>query len=221
MQTIEIGDFETAQVLAEEVAAKLADAIGWKVENGTSVKKDGINIYFVVTVSGNYVYMGVSNGYTSMRGYPSVAAGENKFNRLYITRTAGDTIAVGLSNSQSGIPCLDTLIARNVNGDYIGLLVSNYDITSVRGTYTTTMRQAYFGTVVANNISTSICKMPDVYGDCMFADLYMLMSCPYVSSAFVYPIDGKNYRFFGGSNSAYAHLAIVESLGGGVMKNGR
>lgn len=216
MQTIEIGDFETAQALAEDVASKLADAIGWTVVDGTKVKKDGINIYFFTSTSGYGVFLNVSNGYTSIKSNLSfMSAGENKFNRLYITRTAGDTIAIGMSNGQNGILRFEILIARNTNGEYVGLSVSNGNsIMGVRGTYTSTMEHLKIGTIVSANISTSICKAPDVYGNCMFADLYMLTSCPYISGAFIYPIDGKNYRFLGSTSSGNAHLAIVESLGG-------
>lgn len=55
--------------------------------------------------------------------------------------------------------------------------------------------------------STSIVRAPDIWGGCMFNDLYILYSCPHLTCDMVFYLDGEYYRYISGTNY-YAGFAI-------------
>lgn len=208
MKTISIGIQESAVELASAFAAALAAEIGWTAD-GATVKKDGVPVYFTFDVSNTNIHTRVSNGYVS-EGATTSSFSAAKSYELYVVKTSAGTVAVGTRES-GGIPCLTAIIAPNTSGDYVGLAqatTSSPSWSTIRGTDTAKRNHTF----VLNNgegVSTSIDKMPDIWSDAMYKDLYMIVSCPFRSTDLVFFIGEKYYRGIGASNS-YMSIAIPE-----------
>ena len=201
MKTISIGTQSSAAELATAFANALAAEIGWTADDEGNVKKDGISVYFKFTVNSLTVSVTVSNGYATLASGTSCAFSATNTYKLYILETAG-SIAVGVG-SATGTPNLGALIVRNTAGTYSGIAQtgsSTYAVNTIRGIESASS-QLSLSTNTAAGVSTSIVKMPDIWGAAMFVDLYYVVSCPFSSLDRVFYIGGKNYRSVGTSGS--------------------
>lgn len=206
MKTIYIDKQESAAALTSAFAAALAEEIGWTAD-GVNVKKDNVNIYFKFALSGTTVTLKVTNGYAdSSAGYVSYADAATY--RLNISQTAAGSIAVGIGKNND-IAKLDTIIAQNTAGEYVGIAFSSSSTATIRGVETGTRTQSSISPFNGDGISTSIIKMPDVWGAAMYKDLYLIFSCPFRSADLTFYIGGKNYRAIG-TNPNYMWMAIPE-----------
>ncbi|MDE7398973.1 MAG: hypothetical protein K2N06_05530 [Oscillospiraceae bacterium] len=208
MKTISIGTQSSAAALAQAFADALATEIGWRADDEGNVKKDGIDIYFRFYVSGASVQCTISNSYTSPSSSTTVSFSTANTYNIYIMESTGGSIAVGIGVS-TGIPYFGVLITRNTAGVYIGISIYSNSIYTVRGVETSNRQISLSTSNSSSGVSTSIVKMPDIWGAAMFNDLYYVMSCPYKSTDRVFYIGGKNYRSVGPSDN-YMYFALPE-----------
>ena len=202
MKTISIGTQSSAAELATAFANALAAEIGWTADENGNVKKDGISVYFKFTVNSSTVSVTVSNGYATPTSGTSCAFSATNTYKLYILETAGGSIAVGVS-AATGTPNLGVLIVRNTAGTYSGIAQTGgtaYTVNTIRGIESASSKLS-LSTDTTAGVSTSIVKMPDIWGAAMFVDLYYVVSCPFSSLDRVFYIGGKNYRSVGTSGS--------------------
>ncbi len=212
MKTIAIGKQESTLDLAQAFAAALANEIGWVAENtttGATVKKEGINIFFEFRTMNTSVYLGAANGYVAAESDPTSYSASKTYN-LYVLKSAEGTIAVGHSSTSSYVNLIN-IIAQNAAGDYVGiaLTVNSPYSKSIRG-IDTESKSVMTITPVNNSACTSIVKLPDIRGACMFKDLYAVVSCPYASTDRVFCIGGKYYRTCNPSGNSPS-IAIPEA----------
>ena len=208
MKTISISAQESAAALAQAFANALAAEIGWTADENGNVKKDGISVYFKFAASGSTnVKLTVSHGYKdSDGGVPCAFSASNTY-KLYLLETAGGSIAVGIGVS-IGIPILGTLIVCNTAGGYVGITFSTNIVYTLHGIESATRTMSLSINSTAG-MSTSIVKMPDIWGAAIFNDLYYVMSCPYKSTDRVFFIDGKKFRSVGATDN-YMYFALPE-----------
>lgn len=91
----------------------------------------------------------------------------------------------------------------------MGFSLNTNTINTLRGTESST-RPINLNINSSAGVSTSIVKMPDIWDDAMFNDLYYVVSCPFNSTDRVFNIGGKNYRSVG-VNGSYMYFALPES----------
>ena len=213
MKTISIGTQSSAAELVTAFANALAAEIGWTAEKDAdgnltgNVKKSGIDVFFRFFVYGSYVRLTVSNGYLVADTYASKNFSASSTYHLWVLESANGSVAVGFE-APSYTPYLSVLIARNSAGVYVGMSCSSSTIHTVRGVDTESRKISLSANYTAG-VSTSIVKMPDIWGDAMFVDLYYVVSCPFQSTDRVFYIGGKNYRSIG-TNSSYMYFALPE-----------
>jgi len=213
MKTIAIDKQESAVGLAQAFGAALANELGWTVENtsdGATVKKEGINIYFKFRGSGSTVYLGVSNGYAVIESGGTSYAADATYN-LYVLKSAEGTIAVGHGKTTTYVNLIN-IIAQNEAGEYVGIALAPSSAASraIRGLDTAGKSEITIMPISDSGVCTSVVKYPDIWGACMFKDLYAVVSCPYKSVDCVFYLGGKYYRVCKASES-YPGIAIPEA----------
>lgn len=214
MKTIAIDKQESALDLAQAFGAALANEIGWIAENtstGATVKKEGINIYFKFRGAGSYVYLGVSNGYAIIESNSTSYTADATYN-LYVLKSPQGSIAVGHGKTTTGVNLIN-IIAQNEAGEYVGMSFpsSNIAVPSIRGVNMTSKDiMTSIIPISGSGVCTSIVKLPDIWGACMFNDLYAVLSCPYESTDRVFYIGGKYYRTCN-SVKSFSSIAIPEA----------
>ncbi|MDE7398293.1 MAG: hypothetical protein K2N06_02080 [Oscillospiraceae bacterium] len=208
MKTISIGTQSSAAALAQAFADALAAEISWTADENGCVKKDGISVYFKFATSGTTnAKLTISNGYKDSDGGVTCAFSASNTYKLYLLETVGGSIAVGISPA-TGALTLGILIVRNAAGTYVGITSSSTYAQTLRGIESAT-RTVSLATTSTAGVSTSIVRMPDIWGATMFNDLYYVISCPFQSTDRVFYIGGKNYRSVG-ANSGYMFFALPE-----------
>ena len=200
INSIQIPPQESAEALAQAAASALANALGWTAD-GTSVwqdeRKNGLR--FVFDYNASYVYPGIGNSLTKQANN-NLAYNPNTYYFLDYYDT-GNTVAIGLRTA-SGIICLPAAIAKNTSGKFKALLLYStsvyYLADDLSAAYVCNIGNA---TVTHANAATSIVRYPDFWGECMFEDLYLILSCPYSATDKVFYIGGKYYRYVGVSGT--------------------
>ncbi len=214
MKTIAIDKQESAVGLAQAFSAALANELGWIAENttdGATLKKEGINIYFKFRGWNSSVYLGVSNGYAIIESGSTSYTADATYN-LYVLKSPQGSIAVGHGKTTTGVNLIN-IIAQNEAGEYVGMALpsSNVAVPSIRGIDTTSKNiMTSINPISDSGVCTSIVKLPDIWGACMFNDLYAVLSCPYESTDRVFYIGGKCYRTCN-STKSFSSIAIPEA----------
>lgn len=207
MKTITIPAQESAAALASALANALATEIGWTADEDGNIKKTDSSLYFRCYSSSSSVNLSVSNGYTTASGGSTTPYTSNQDYKLWVIKTAADSIAVGVGKSND-VPKLGAMIVRNISGEYVGFaFASNTIYTLYKGE--SAARTLSLGTNTNDGISTGIVKMLDIWNGTKFADLYYVMSCPFKSTDLVFFIDGKYYRSIG-ANANYMYFALPD-----------
>jgi len=198
INSIQIPPQESAEALAQAAATALANALGWTAD-GTSVwqdeEKNGLR--FVFDYNASYVFLGIGNSLTKQASN-SISYNPNTYYFLDYYDT-GNTVVVGLRTA-SGVICLSAVIAKNTSGKFKALSLYSTSVYYLADD----LSAAYvcnngYTAVTHANAATSIVRYPDFWGECMFEDLYLILSCPYSATDKVFYIGGKYYRYVGAS----------------------
>ncbi len=198
INTIQLEPQESAQALAEAMAQALGKALKWTVE-GTAVWAPGSGVAVQFRVSSSSVATGIKNTITSADGSAALSWAAGRYYCVDYVQT-GSTLAAGIRLADSPI-LLDTIIAMNTVGEYKGIALYSNNLRQLAEGYTAAKSSNGF-TVSAAGASTSIVRFPDMWGGCMFTDLYFVMSCPAASQTdLVFYIGGKYYRRIGAAVS--------------------
>lgn len=223
IESIVIEPQDSAIELAKAATMALAGVLGWSADLTSSQnafvwqKSDnsGVHIGFSTgatgTTLGSYIYTNVGNSTlsnTNTSFYTAWATGT--YYRLYYCKTS-NSIAYGLCKD-GDTPVLATICAKNTDGTYKVLQNTTTASTSTGsakfwyiGEEDVTAKSYYVPNNIAAGVSTSIVKAPDIWGGCMFADLFVLFSCPTVNNDMVLYIDGEYYRSLSfGNNCGFA-----------------
>lgn len=196
INSVQIPPQESAEALAQAAASALATALEWTAD-GTSVwqDEDKSGLRFVFDHNASYVFPGVGNSLTKQANN-SLTYNPNTYYFLDYYDT-GNTVAIGLRTA-SGIICLPAVIAKNTSGKFKALSLYStsvyYLADNLSAAYVCNV--GYFAVTHAN-VATSIVRYPDFWGECMFEDLYLILSCPYNATDKVFYIGGKYYRYVG------------------------
>lgn len=190
MKTIAIGTNGNSSALSNTLVTALADGLGWTVNSG-KVQKEGVGIYFQFSGNTSAEKLIMSNGYATIENSIPFSAA-NTYN-LYVLKSAEGTVAVGLGVSGEA-PALTSIIAPNAAGEYVGLACIDDAWKSIRGNDTAGQDVMTITPVATGGVSTSIVRLPDIRGACMFKDLYAVVSCPFQSTDRAFYADGKYYR---------------------------
>lgn len=196
INTITIAPQESADDLAAAFAAALGTALGWTVD-GTSVwqdkTKDGLRFYFGASSNNSVDFYTANSSKTDKTGnYAKWSADTYYYLDYYNT---GHTVAAGIRTA-SGMIVLGGLIAKNTLGAWRAFCA--YATTAVY--LDSVLSASYTWTLACNassNACTSIVKCPDIWGGCMFEDLYLMISCPQNSTDKVFYLNGQYYRYVG------------------------
>ena len=196
INSIQIPPQESAEALAQAAASALATALGWTAD-GTSVwqDEDKSGLRFVFDHNASYVFPGVGNSLTKQANN-SLTYNPNTYYFLDYYDT-GNTVAIGLRTA-SGIICLSAVIAKNTSGKFKALSLYSTSVYYLADD----LSAAYvcnigYIAVTHANAATSIVRYPDFWGECMFEDLYLILSCPYAATDKTFYIGGKYYRYVG------------------------
>lgn len=196
---------ESAAELAAAAAAALAKVLGWTLD-GSDVwqneDKSGIRLGFFNSSSG--VYSRIGNSAVSV-GYHNTYWYSDKYYRLYYYST-GSTTVYGISDESSAVR-LSNILAKNSAGEFKALQAYGSTTFYEVGKDDVVLREFDLPQNNKAGVSTSIVRAPDIWGGCMFEDLYILYSCPDLTADMVFYLDGKYYRYICGTNY-YAGFAI-------------
>ena len=155
------------------------------------------------------IYSKFVNTYTNASGSKIYAIYLN-----YCKSKSGKTIGIGLSGNIDGnAPSIDFIIAEDVNGDFAGIGLNVVTTSSsdkfgakmVYNGYKCTLSTTNYGTynigalrpIIDTRLSTTICKLPNYLGACMFKEAFMILSIPISLgnlNSVVLDIEGKKYQ---------------------------
>lgn len=195
-RSIVIEPTESTQALAVACAAVVAQAFGWTASGGSVwQKEDGLR--FAFTRNDSVVGIAVGNKNTYSVGN-NVAFSSGDYYRVDLIKTT-DSFAVGI-RKENGAIAIPAIISKNARGEYKAVITpsgSNAALYLDESFSTTKV----FALTISNTagVSTSIVRAPDIWGGCMFNDLYMMVSCPYSSTDKSFIISGRTFRFLSGA----------------------
>ena len=214
-----------ASAVYQAIHNKIASVTGWTKNDvstqlyvGTGSKQLRISISYLAGSAKfcYYVYSQNDNGNVNITGkfLDSKVDTTNKTLYLHYCKSkSGKTIGIGISTSTTHN--IDFIIAEDTNGDFsaIGLnaddaMGSNYvSAQMVWNGYTCKLSNTKHGTyssnigalqpVISAGLCTSVCKLPNFLANCMFNDVYRILSLPIKESqlnAVVLEIEGKKYQ---------------------------
>ena len=182
----------SAQDLAQQLADKLAEILGWEAVTegtGASVKRDGLALYFKLEVSGTKIILQIRNVSVALSSNTesgrAINYTANYFYGVTAFISAGGTIAVGISqgeksNQSIAAKHLQVAIAQTQGGEYVGVVPQPHGEAS-KDCYmlseSGTAAKQYFPNIfynlyTFNSSETVIRQMPYMWGGTMFKDLY-------------------------------------------------
>ena len=212
INTITIEPQEDASSLAAAMASALANALGWDLQDdGVTLFKTGTSLGFYFYVSSSTVRLSIANS-TAVGNTAGAAVSYTADYYYYVDYvvTSSGTVAYGARRSD-GSPGLYCMIAPNTAAEDVAIQVATntaYLLRETDAAYKSHVLSTYVST---SGCGTSIVKYPDVFGSCMFKDVYYMMSCPYTGTTDkVFYIGGKYHRY-AGSGSAYGGFALPVS----------
>lgn len=196
INSIQIPPQGSAEALAQAAASALATALGWTAD-GTSVWQDedksGLKFVFAYSVSS--VLPGIGNSLTQQANKPV----DYKADTYYVLDyyDTGSTAVMGLRKVSEAI-CLSAVIAKNTSGKFKAFMFYSTNIYYLADNLSATYPYRMDYTAITSaNAATSLVRYPDFWGECMFEDLYLILSCPYNATDKVFYIGGKYYRYVG------------------------
>ena len=208
INSIEIPPQESIEALAAAMAEALAGALGW-TKSGGDVTKPGTGMRFAF-VAENYavsLYVANANCRTSTSS-SNTTGGFSTSSTYYVDYISTESsVAAGIRPAGAAI-IMTNVIAENTAGENktieIHTATGNYSILAYLAENYSSAKTIYLPINTREECATSIVKMPDIFGGCMFRDLYIELSCPYQSSDKVYYIGGKYFRHIGLGKGGFA-----------------
>lgn len=209
INSIQITPQESAEALAQAAASALASALGWTAASSTTASgvsfwavwqnEDLSGLGFVFKYSAANLLLGIGNSLTQCVNNPLSYKADTYYMLDYCD--TGNTVAVGLREANGAI-CLSAIIAKNTLGKFKAFsLYSTYAYYLADDLSSTYLCRMDYTAVTYANAATSIVRYPDFWGECMFEDLYLILSCPYNATDKVFYIGGKYYRYVGVSGT--------------------
>ncbi len=202
-KTINIKPQETKESLASELARALGDELGWTVSENEVISESGMRFIFNVAAS---ISCAVGNGIATASCAASGSFSTSE-NWIIDVVTSAATTAIGVRSASTAAAKIGAIIARNTSGGFAGIITSTNTPTIIKPSWSTN-KTVNVPSNTAEGMATSLVLYPDVYGGCMFEDLYMVYSCPLNTTDKVIHIDGKNFRYIGVSGSYGFALAV-------------
>lgn len=208
INSIEITPQESAAALAAAMAESLANALGWTL-SGNNVIKPGTGMRFAFVAENGWVSLYVANAnYWTSVSSSNTTGGFNTASTYFVDyiRTES-TVAAGIRPAGKVIK-MTNIIAENTVGESKAIEIHTATGSTATLVYLaenySSAKTFYLPCNTSEESATAIVKMPDIFGGCMFRDLYAELSCPYKSSDKVYYIGGKYYRHIGWGNGGFA-----------------
>ncbi|MCM1276791.1 MAG: hypothetical protein NC299_15765 [Lachnospiraceae bacterium] len=208
-KTISIGKQGSRNDLAKAFAAALAEELGWEQSSSTSdvqyVRKPNSEAYFAFCADGSVVWVVSDIGGIAAKSSSSIhnTVPWTSNNTYCLDIAFGKaSVAVGIRKSDSALK-LTTIIAENEKGEDKAI---DYHSNSSSGAYPYDYYADGFVEgkeyrLTANrdaDTGVSLVKAPDIYGGCVFKDLYIVCSTPFSGTNQTFCIDGKYYRYVSG-----------------------
>lgn len=201
IKTLIIEPQENAAELARAMAAALAKALNWTLdEDKQSVCKPDSLLRFFFYISSSYVGCVPLNKNSLNINSNGILWEANTSYCVDYVRT-DHSVAVGCRNYTNAVG-MDTIISENTLGEDVGFKLYSSSFQIIRSY--NDKRIVSMVCLSDTTAGTSLVKYPDIYGGCMFSDLYLMMSCPNKSSDKVFYIGGRYFRFIGNSYGGFA-----------------
>lgn len=213
---------ENVSTVYEAIHTKIASVTGWTKDDvgtqlyvGTGSKQLRITIsYLANPAKFDYtIYSQNGNGNVNITAnfLGTLVDSTNKTLYLHYCKSkSGKTIGIGISTGT--IPNIDFIIAEDANGDF-----SAIGLNAVTGSGSTPFRakmvwngyscelsnrdnsnnNGALQPVINTMVCTSVCKMPNFLTNCMFNEVFMILSMPIKKSLIntvVLDIEGKKYQ---------------------------
>ena len=197
INSIEIPPQESAEALAAAMADALAGGLGW-TQSGNDVIKTETGLRFAFLAPAG-IKLAVGNAAAYIDSNNSIVF--SAASTYYVDYIRTDSAVAAGIRVAGGTIVLANIIAENTAGEHkaIGVMSLNGNTTVLyylAEDYTNS-KTMFLPLNTSADCATSIVKMPDIFGGCMFRDLYIELSCPYRAKDKVYYIGGKYYRHVG------------------------
>lgn len=203
INTVTIAPQESAAALAQALSDAVGTALGWTTDGLSSWQdesKDGLRALF--TVSGAVIKaMGANATITPSNALALGYTANTSYCVDYIKMD--DIIAVGVRKADAAVN-LPVVFAKNTGGEWKAITVYNnlsayYIAKSYSAAKSVTL------TIVSDTTaSTSVALMPDIFGGCLFSNLYLMISCPYDGTDKLFSMGGKTFRYIGTGKAGFA-----------------
>ena len=216
LKTIEIAAQANAETAAKVMTKALADAVGLTYDETNNTAWVDVNksvgIGFVGTTgSSSGIYPCIS----SMNSLGIATIKSNEYAAFKTTNTYSvdiykndNHIAFGVRLSGKTVN-IKTFAALDTNGNWNGICcVTDGHWYTVNKNVTASKRLISSGFLNADDISTSIVKLPNTYGAAIFNDIYYVLTCPVTNVNVDCVINGNTYRICGENSSSYSRLAF-------------
>ncbi len=172
--------------------------LGW--ENGV---KPGTNISFNrrSDYSKDFVVAVNAGGNTTLEAQIFSTGG---FNHTGVVIQTGSVVGIADPNNNFRMPIF---VAENENGETKGFACSTFSGDDGVWSYCQegdSVRKEYRVFLNTDSTKLSIMKAPDIYGGCMFKDLYIIGANPYSATGMIMAIDGKQYMQISAGQTGFA-----------------
>ena len=216
---------ENIDTVYQAIANKIASVTGWTKDEispqlyvGTGDKQIRIGISWSADGWFNYdLHTGDKEIYSKFVNTYTNPSNTTKYDIClnYCKSKSGKTIGIGVSgNYHSNAPSIDFIIAEDMNGDFAGIGLNSinspdsYDFGAKmvyngnKCTLSTTKYNNGYNVgalrpIIDTRLSTTICKLPNYLGACMFKEVFMILSIPISLgnlNSVVLDIEGKKYQ---------------------------
>lgn len=207
MQTYMLGQFPNSKALLQAAANKIAEVLGWEIEN---LAEDDFFIYTANIPVGFEIKGGSSfsaavrskDGRTVPAQATTTSFSSSNYYELYILKKASGTIALGMSTTLESF-MLSMVITQLETGEYVGIGAYNSASMFLFENMTT---QSLPGAIAQTNTQycISMFKMVNWIKGGLFRDLYKIYTSPssrivdliYLNGKFYRPISSANYTYF-------------------------
>lgn len=203
-RTINIKPQETKTALVAELARVLGAELEWTVSGNNVVHESGMR--FIFDAGSTNVSYGVGNGTVSNT---SAVLGSFSTTENWILDiiTSGSATAIGARTASTTAVKIATMIVENTAGGFTGIMSSSNSASIIKPTWAS-VKSANLTVNNSEGVATSLMLYPDIYGGCMFKDLYMVYSCPLSTTDKIMHVGGTSFRYIGVNGNYGFALAV-------------
>ncbi len=202
INTVTVAPQESATALAQALSDAVGTALGWTTDELSvwqDESKDGLRVLFAAS-GATIRAMGANATVISTSASALSYTANTSYCVDYIKMD--DIIAVGVRKADAAVN-LSVVFAKNSDSDWKAITIYNSNAYYIAKSYSVT-KPITLTIVSDTTASTSVALMPDIFGGCLFNNLYLMISCPYDSTDKVFVMGGKTFRYIGAGKVGFA-----------------